>query len=609
MSPYLLIPLVAWMTTVFVWGYVYGQRRLDALSISVLLVTSAFSLWLFVGMLLYVPAFEGAATALFRAAACLWVPLGALVMNFAYRLVGRKPDAIFLFFAALAVAGAALGAGTDLVILGHERLAWGVVDVRDPLLHSLLSLVPASAGVHALWLVHRERRRTRESMARRHLGLVLFGGVLAMSLVLLFNAVLPNLLGWQDTKRFGASAMVVFILAIFRAVTRHRFLAIDPEQVAGELFEDAADGVALVDGQGRVLRMNRAGRVLLGVGELEAGAIPLGRLLPGWAPAAFGHRELRIAGAAGERVIDASQVVSGGAGRDRGLVLILRDVTGERRAEEAQRRSREDLEREVESRSAELRRSRQVETLGLLAGGVAHDFHNLLAAILGFAAAARDDLPPGHPLEQDLEEILAAGRRAREMVRQLLAFSRKGRSERRAVIAGPVIEQSLALVGSALPPTVELRRDLRAGDAVIEADGDALHLVVVNLANNANDAMRPGGGVLTVTLERVPLGIAAAEALRPGLGPGSYLRLGVADTGEGMTAEVRARAFEPFFTSRQAERRTGLGLVIVERVVREHRGAVTLRSQPGRGTEVAVFLPLAPPGTAPAAGAPGEVAG
>jgi signal transduction histidine kinase len=591
MNLYPLIPLAAWIVTVFVWAFVVGQRRRDPLTRAFLLFTGVSALWLTLDLLFHVPAFAGAEDRILRAVIPLWVSIGALFMNFAYRLVGRKPDAIFRLLVAATVAGAACDLGTDLVLLGHVRYPWGVADPRDPLPHALLAAVPAAAGSRGLWLVLRERRRSRGTMPRRSLGLVFYGGLLTLGLVLLLDVALPGFLGVPDSPRLGSSALALFVLAIHRAMARHRFLAIGVEQVAGELFEDAGDGIALLDRRGRVVRINRAARELLGPGAGGEGEISLPAVLPGYTAEGFEQREIAVPAATGERILAATQIVSAAGGARRGLILTLHDVTGEKRADEALRISREELEGRIERRTAELRRSQQVEALGLLAGGVAHDLNNLLAAVIGFSNAARDDLPPKHPLREDLAEVLAAAGRARDIAAQLLAFSRKEKPHRSALSVAAAAEGSLALIAVALPPTIELRRELGAGDVLVDADAAQLHQVVVNLAANARDAMRESGGVLTIAVEAVDIDDEGAAALRPGLAAGGYVRLTVRDTGCGMTPEVRDRLFEPFFTTREHERRTGLGLAIASRIVHEHGGAIRVESAPGRGTAVAIFLP------------------
>ncbi len=591
MNLYPLIPLLAWIVTVFVWAFVFGQRQRDHLARAFLLFAGVATLWLMLDLLFYVPAFEGAEDHILRAVIPLWVSIGALYMNFAYRLVGRSRDAAFWILVVATTAGAAFDLGTNRVLLGHVRYPWGVADLRDPPLHALLAAVPAAAGAWGLWLVLRERRRTRGIMPRRNLGLVFYGGLLTLGLVLLLNVVLPDFLGLLDSPRFGSSALALFVLVVFRAVARHRFLSIGVEQVAGELFEDAGDGIALLDRRGRVLKMNRAGRELLCLAAAGEEDVSLAAMLPGWTSEAFEQREIAVPSLGGERVLAASQIASSGGGADRGLILALHDITGEKRAEEALRSSSEELEREIERRTAELRRSQQVEALGMLVGGVAHDLNNLLAAVIGFSSAARDDLPPAHPVQEDLGELLSAAAHARDIMRQLLAFSRKEKPDHRVLSLPAVLEESLALIESSLSATIEIRRELRAGDALVDADASQLHQVIVNLANNACDAMRGTGGVLTVTISTIEIDEMAAQALRPDLPAGGYLRLAVRDTGCGMTPEVRERIFEPFFTTREHERRTGLGLAIVSRIVRDHGGAIRVESESGRGTEVAVFLP------------------
>jgi signal transduction histidine kinase/ActR/RegA family two-component response regulator len=270
---------------------------------------------------------------------------------------------------------------------------------------------------------------------------------------------------------------------------------------------------------------------------------------------------------------------------------------------------RERAAAEHEALEAELRRAQRMEAVGTLAGGIAHDFNNILGAIMGYAEMALEALPRGGRTREHVRQVWKAGERARGVIDQILAFSRRGDSERRPVRMRTVCEEAVDLLRASLPATVaiELHVEAAAAEATVHGDPGRLQLVVVNLCTNAAQAM-DGQGVVGISLGAFEPEREVALSHGPPLGPGRYVRLAVADTGHGIDAATAERIFEPFFTTKEARGGTGLGLATAHGVVADHGGALHLRSRPGEGSTFEVYLPRAeaPPATADgsAAGAP-----
>jgi PAS domain S-box-containing protein len=252
----------------------------------------------------------------------------------------------------------------------------------------------------------------------------------------------------------------------------------------------------------------------------------------------------------------------------------------------------------------QLRQAQKMDALGTLAGGVAHDFNNILAAIRGYGELARLDAPPGGELRQSIDEILTACARARDLVRRILLFSRREQSSRDVMPLGPVVEEALQLLRATLPPNIEIRSHAAPHLPLVRADATQVHQVVMNLGTNAAYAMRENGGLLSVELGAIDVKTQAAEFLAE-LKPGRYLRLSVTDTGCGMRPEIRERLFEPFFTTK-GQAGTGLGLSVVHGIVRDHGGTIAVASEPGAGSRFDVHLPAAPEGAAPRAADPAQ---
>ncbi len=253
-------------------------------------------------------------------------------------------------------------------------------------------------------------------------------------------------------------------------------------------------------------------------------------------------------------------------------------------------RKREELERlQLESH---LRQAQKMEAIGVLAGGIAHDFNNVLGAITGNAHLAKLDLPPNHPAMESVEAIQKSAARATSLVRQILTFGRKEPQQRRPIDLRPIVDEAVGMLRVTLPVGVGVAAHY-ADPPIALADSTDVHQVVVNLVTNAWHAMEGRPGVIRVGLDGVVLP-ASGDASPPELAPGPYVRLTVTDPGHGMSPETLANIFEPFFTTKPAGKGTGLGLAVVHRIVRNHDGAIRVRSVVGEGTTFELLFPAHP---------------
>jgi signal transduction histidine kinase len=238
----------------------------------------------------------------------------------------------------------------------------------------------------------------------------------------------------------------------------------------------------------------------------------------------------------------------------------------------------------------QLRHAQKIQALGTLASGIAHEFNNILAIILGFTQLTQRQVPPESPIADNLRQLRIAGQRGQEVVQQILAFSRPTPYACVEVQAGQVVQEAMQLVRPTLPRAIELRVCGIDETTTILADATQLEQVVLNLCANAVDAMRKTGGVLAVRLEAVEL-TPAWVARHPPIQPGPHLRLTVRDTGCGMTPEIREHIFEPFFTTKGTGEGAGMGLAIVHGIVTRHGGVITVESIRDQGTVFCVYVP------------------
>ncbi|MDR3557416.1 MAG: PAS domain S-box protein [Syntrophobacteraceae bacterium] len=261
-------------------------------------------------------------------------------------------------------------------------------------------------------------------------------------------------------------------------------------------------------------------------------------------------------------------------------VAIVRDITERKKAEI----TKEKLEEQ-------LRHTQQLEAIGVLAGGIAHDFNNILSPIIGYSELALRDIPEDHRLRRALNQILTAANRAKELVKQILSFSRKGDDQlMRPIDIGSIIREALKLLRATLPSSIEIVEHIRP--ARVLGDAIQIHQVVVNLCTNAAHAMQDMG-TLTVSLTEELVDLRHREPLSiPGFLAGNYARISVKDTGCGIGEDTMRRIFEPYFTTKEIGKGTGLGLSVVHGIVKKHGGEVVVTSELGKGSAFDVYIPL-----------------
>lgn len=246
----------------------------------------------------------------------------------------------------------------------------------------------------------------------------------------------------------------------------------------------------------------------------------------------------------------------------------------------------------TEQKNAEhqLRQAQKQEALGVLVGGIAHDFNNILAAIVGFTEMILDRVLPGSREHRHASRVMQAGIRGRDLVRQMLTFSRSSSDERKPVDLGRIVGETVNLLRASIPATIEIRVDRRCKEgSVVLGDPVQMEQVLMNLSTNASYAMRETGGLLSIGLSdhEVPL----VEATRYSVEPGPYVKLVVSDTGTGMSSAVIERVFDPFFTTKPAGEGSGLGLSVVLGIVKQSKGFITVESGKDKGSTFAVHLP------------------
>jgi len=355
-----------------------------------------------------------------------------------------------------------------------------------------------------------------------------------------------------------------------------------------DLFEFSPNAILMVNREGRVALANRQTEIVFGYTREELLSLSVEKLVP--AAARRAHVGIR------EHFFSAAIPRSMGAGHpdlqaqrkdgttfpvdislnpiatDDGMLVVatVRDIT-----------DRKSLE-------VRLRQSQKMEAIGTLAGGIAHDFNNILAAISGNAELARQDVGAQHPALASLDEIRKASLRAKDLVSQILTYSRQQPQSRQPVALAPVVEEVVRLLHATLPTGVEITMTATDNTLNVLADSTQIHQVLLNLSTNAWHALEHDTGRIEISLEGITL---EAGTVFSGLRPGRYAHVAVRDTGCGMDTATIERVFEPFFTTKEVGVGTGLGLSVVHGIMQTHEGVVRVESAPGRGTTVHLYFP------------------
>ena len=262
------------------------------------------------------------------------------------------------------------------------------------------------------------------------------------------------------------------------------------------------------------------------------------------------------------------------------------------------RNQNENLEKMVEERTQtlakyerQLQQVLKIQAIGTLAGGIAHDFNNILFPIVGYTELTMDEVPDDSVAHNNLEEVLKAAHRAKDLVQQILTFSRQSGLERKPVKVHLIIKEALKLLRASIPASIEIINNIDDDCHPVMGDATQIHQVIMNLCTNAYQAMQDKGGTLEVNLSEVDVGY-EETVKKIGMQPGKHLQLLVRDEGCGMDAIVLDRIFEPYYTTKEQGKGTGLGLSVIHGIVKNHRGDISVTSSPGKGTTFKVYLPI-----------------
>ncbi|MGD9018163.1 MAG: PAS domain S-box protein [Desulfobacterales bacterium] len=384
--------------------------------------------------------------------------------------------------------------------------------------------------------------------------------------------------GYEDFR--SLSFDVTTIKALMASTNRYK-----------TLFESAGDAIFLLDLNGQILDANRIACEQLNYSRNELkDATTMDIISPEYAPA--WPQKMEDLQVLNHIIFETALMRKNGSvipvetscraieyDNDPAVLVIARDIT-----------ERIQSENEKAKLRAQLRQAQKMEAIGTLAGGIAHDFNNILQAIIGYTEITMLQMAKGRDPKASLENILTASQRAKELINQILSFSRQSEQERKPIQINIIVKEVLKLIRASLPATIEIQGKNLNTQTVVEADPIQIHQVMMNLCSNAHHAMRQKGGVLEIVMASVHIDEESAGKFTE-LSRGDYLKLTIRDTGMGIPPDHMERIFDPYFTSKEKGEGTGLGLAVVHGIVKSHQGAIQVESKVGEGTSFHLYFP------------------
>jgi PAS domain S-box-containing protein len=395
-----------------------------------------------------------------------------------------------------------------------------------------------------------------------------------------------------DKEQPGSITGLLATLDITESKRTEQAVAQEKERLLVTL-RSIGDGVITTDTNGRVTLINKVAEKLTGCPQAEASGKhikevfniinaktrqqcenPIEKVLVTKTIVELANHTNLISRAGTERMIaDSGAPIFDSNSEIIGVVLVFRDVTEKYKIE------------------AQLQQAQKMESIGTLAGGIAHDFNNILGIIVGNTELALDDVPKWNSAHSSLEEIKKASLRAKNIVKQLLSFSRKTDQQLQPIQIGLAIKDALKFLRSTIPTTINIHRDIQTTDETILADPTQINQIIMNLCINAFHAMEQTGGDLTITVTKVILDNNSAKDY-PDLKKGDHVKIMVSDTGPGIDPKIIDQIFDPYFTTKEVGKGSGMGLAVVQGIIKSHGGAIAVDSSVGKGTKFIMFFPL-----------------
>lgn len=569
LSILVLLPLIPSLVNLALVAYVFGQRRRSALNRAFMLYGLVVSLLTLLETVVYLPCSDMVTGLAARTASALALALGFVFLHFVYALTRRRYDAAYWSAAVAAVISGGFACSTDLLQAVHTHGVLMHTIRPTPMFALAFLVVDVLPGAYAVFLLLSRMRHEPAGAFRSQLRLITIGTLLSMASGIALVTVFPLVLNNPSVVRYSSLGVLIQTYFVYRAIRRYHLMSVNIEQivdVSKRLFQNVREAILVIDSSGDLVELNDAAVQFFGRGPRRGLASKLSTRIEGYeAGGEFSNRQTRALRADGEwRSVLLSEAVIRESGTTHGSLVMMRDITADLEAER------------------QLVRSRQLESLGVLAGGIAHDFNNFLTGIVSCLNLLQTD----QSLSREQHDIVALGEdsalEAERLTRQLLTFAKGGAPTTEPFDLREVLSDNLSfcLRGSSVESTLDTDENLQ----FVSGDRGQVSQVVQNLLINAVQAM-PDGGRISVTARNMTTDGMDSTPLTPG----DYVEVTVADSGPGIAEEDLPRVFEPYYTTKSTG--TGLGLTSAYSIIRRHGGHIDVDSGAGEGATFTVYLP------------------
>jgi signal transduction histidine kinase len=574
-----LVSVLSFLVAFFVVALGAAHWRRTRVNRSFLLLSLAIAGWTLMDILFRIPQSPATSRLLLRIEPVFWIVTGTLFLDFIYTLCDRKTDRLLWGSRAIALFSLPVVLFTKGVYSGFTLGPEGILESHGPLfgLMGLANVLFPTTVASGLLL--RERRQTTDPRRRRLAQTLVITIGIAVSIGAVTDLILPMVIDTSSMPELTPATLALFSVGMLTATTRHRFLEPSAQELLADLFVHSPDGIAVLDASQRLQHINAPARRMLGLSQGEELSDEQLQIIANTNEVdATQADHCRLLTASGYRTLALHRALVEHPGRQSTLLVFLQDVTRLVALEKRQQQSE------------------RLEAVATLSGGVAHNLNNILSVSMLISSSLLEELEATDPLYQEMQSIMQAAQRGRIIVEDLLAFTQQGVTL--LPTAGPVdinalVRSEIATERSgelAWPHGVTVAMDLTEGLPPVTANAQQLGRVLRHLSRNALEAM---GEVGTLSLKTTGVTLAAADPLRPPeLSPGQYLRLRIADTGTGMDEQTRARACEPFYTTKGLASAAGMGLAVVYGTIAALKGRMTLESSPETGTTVTLDIPV-----------------
>ncbi|MCU0662628.1 MAG: response regulator [Myxococcota bacterium] len=598
MNLFAIVPFIylSALFTIMVLGFhVYLQHRNDSVNGIFLILSFLIFVWNALGFLFLFPVAHAFQVLVPRLMMTMPFAIGMAGIHLAYCLTSSRLNSIYYVLMVIGFSAVIGTLFTEFLVMVVTVEPSGEKAVLGPGF-KWVSLYPLSFA-YLVYLVVRCLKRSTDPI-EIHMYRAYIAGTITSCILGIIDIAIHVHPKYAEIPSLTPAFMAFASIFNFRAISYHNYMMVSVKEAARDILDEARSGIVFEDHKGRIIRINRAGDLILGC---ESGQL-IGRsfndFFKGEAfPDDMPPRECILQRTSDVRyvIVSRSRICKGKS--HVGTVYILRDTTEEKRVEEMLQESRRNLEEKVRRRTDELNQAKEMESVGTLAGKIAHDFNNLLSCIFVFTDTAKDEIDKESPLQEDLDEVIIAAKRARTIVRELMAFCRRKEKQDEAVEMVGVVDAAASLVMHTLPPTIRVVTELSSDRIYARGDTAQINQVIMNLCTNAFQSMHRNEGTITLQLKRIVLD-ENLSGKYPSLVPGPYIHLRVQDTGRGMDKQTMSHIFEPFFTTRKAFGGTGLGLSTALGIVEAHDGVIQVESILGQGTTFDILLPEIGPETA-----------